>query len=79
MAPARKNPAVIVLTEEALAGFVAEIQKGFADLGARIDAIQARIDKPGLATAPQRRKLAADALKAAVTRPPVSRTPRKRA
>jgi len=72
--PARKTPGVVVLTEEDLRTFVTEIQKGFADLSAKIDAIQERIDKPGLATAPERKKLAADALKAAVTRP----APRKR-
>lgn len=74
MATTRKTPSVVVLTEESLAGFVAEIQKGFADLAAKIDAIQERIEKPGLASAPERKKLAADALKAAVTRPPVRRT-----
>lgn len=75
MPAARKTPGVVVLTEDDLRSFVEQIQKGFADLTAKIDALQERLDKPGLATAPERKKLAADALKAAVTRP----TPRKRA
>lgn len=77
--PARKSPSVVVLTEEALAGFVAEIQRGFADLTARLDQIEERMNKPGLATAKLRQDLATQALKAVVTRPAPRRTPRKQA
>jgi hypothetical protein len=68
---------VIVLTEDALAAFVAEIQKGFTDLNTRLDAMDERIAKPGLASARQRQQLATDALKAVTSRPPVKRRPRK--
>lgn len=76
MSPARQAPTVVVLTEEALVSFMAEVQKGFLDLNKRLDALEESITKPGLATAKIRREIADAALKAAVTRPPVRRTPR---
>lgn len=79
MSPIRKAPSVIVLTEEALVSFVAEIQKGFADIVARLDALEETITKPGLATVKLRRDLADAALKAAVSRPAPARRTRKQA
>jgi hypothetical protein len=77
MSPARKAPAVIVLTEESLVSFMAEIQKGLTDLSARLAALEEHITKPGLATVKLRKDLADAALKAAVSRPAPGRRPRK--
>lgn len=67
--PARKQPAVVILTEDDLRAMFAEVQKGFAAINERLDALEDRISKPGLPTAKLRAKLAADAVKAVTTRP----------
>lgn len=70
------TPSVIVLSEEAMVSFMEEVQKGFSQINDRLDALEERITKPGLDTARLRKEIANAALKAAVTRPAVKRTPR---
>jgi hypothetical protein len=68
---------VIILTEVALAYLTLEIQNGFASINARLDSLEEKFSKPGLATSKVRQEIAAAALKAATTRTGVKQIPRR--
>lgn len=82
MATTRKPaPSVVVMTEDDLRSFMTAVQAGFADLNARLDAIESKMTatKPYPETVKLRKEIAAAALKAATTRPaPAKRTTRRK-
>lgn len=76
MATTRPTPSVVVLTVDDLTSLMEKVEQGFISINARLDALEEKMEKPGLDTAKLRKEIAAAALKAATTRPAVKRTPR---